>query len=99
MREALESAPDFEVLAHGLSIVCFRHRPSDVSGIGLDEHNRRVAAGLQTGGEAFIAPTTVDGATALRACVVNPRTTADDAAALLDIVRDHARRPVTESDA
>jgi glutamate/tyrosine decarboxylase-like PLP-dependent enzyme len=95
LRDALDAAPDFEVLAHGLSIVCFRHRPSDIPDSSLDEHHRRLAAGLQTGGEAFIAPTTVDSVTALRACVVNPHTTVTDAIALLDIIRVQARRPTS----
>jgi glutamate/tyrosine decarboxylase-like PLP-dependent enzyme len=91
LRDAAEAAPDFEVLAHGLSIVCFRHTPSGLSGGSLDEHNRALAAGLQAGGKAFIAPTTVSGATVLRACIVNPRTTASNLVALLDIIRDQAR--------
>ncbi len=92
LRAALEAAPDFDVLAHGLSIVCFRHVPAGLEGSALDEHNRSLAAGLQSSGEAFIAPTTVGGATALRACIVNPHTTTSDALALLDLIREQARR-------
>jgi hypothetical protein len=38
---------------------------------------------VQLGGRAFLAGTTVNGVFALRACVVNPGTGADDAEALL----------------
>ncbi|MET7400825.1 pyridoxal-dependent decarboxylase [Dactylosporangium sp. NPDC005572] len=77
---AVQLDPDLELLAHGLSVVCFRVA-------GSDELNRQVLAGVQASGRAYLAGTTVDGAFALRACVVNPGTTTADADALLSAVR------------
>jgi aromatic-L-amino-acid/L-tryptophan decarboxylase len=80
--------PDLELLARGLSIVCFRVRP--VPGIEPDRHNEAVLRAVQLGGRAFVSGTTVDGATALRACVING-TTEDDIDALVDTVRTTSR--------
>jgi aromatic-L-amino-acid/L-tryptophan decarboxylase len=82
-------APDLELLAHGLSVVCFRCRPVDWAGDdeALDALNRRVLSAVQLGGRAFLAGTTVDGAFALRACIVNPGTEAADVDALIAEVR------------
>jgi aromatic-L-amino-acid/L-tryptophan decarboxylase len=78
-------APDLELLAHGLSVVCFRCRPVDWPGDAqaLDALNRQVLSALQLGGRAFLAATTVNGVFALRACVVNPGSSAADADAVL----------------
>jgi aromatic-L-amino-acid/L-tryptophan decarboxylase len=83
------AAPDLELLAHGLSVVCFRCRPVDWSGDdhALDALNRQVLSAVQLGGDAFLAGTRVDGVTALRACVVNPGSSAADADAVLGVVR------------
>lgn len=91
LRSALEQADDFDVLAHGLSVVCFRQHPRSLNDDGLDRHNRAIAERLQRDGRAFLAATTVDGVTALRACIVDPRTGPEDIAAVLDAVRDAAR--------
>jgi aromatic-L-amino-acid decarboxylase len=83
------AAPDLELLAHGLSVVCFRCRPVDWSGDdqALDALNHRVLSAVQLGGRAFLAGTHVNGVFALRACVVNPGSSAADADAVLDEVR------------
>lgn len=80
------AAPDLELLATGLSVVCFRCTP------GGDDLNRAVLARLQRGGRAFVAGTTVDGVFALRACVVNPRMGDADAEAIVAEVRSHLPR-------
>jgi glutamate/tyrosine decarboxylase-like PLP-dependent enzyme len=78
---------DLELLAHGLSVVCFRCRPTGPGGHdSLDELNRRVLSTVQLGGRAFLAGTTVNGVFALRACVVNPGSSAADAEAVLEEV-------------
>ena len=82
---AVDSADDLELLAHGLSVVCLRCRPAGVT--DLDGLNRRVLADIQLGGRAFLAGTTVDGAFALRACIVNPGTTEADVDAMVAEVR------------
>ena len=45
---------------------------------------------VQLGGRSFLAGTTVDGAFALRACIVNPGLTTARVAALLGDIRDRA---------
>jgi len=87
LRRDLDQAVDFEVLGHGLSVVCFRHLgPADGQG-GLDQHNELLLHKLQASGRVFLAGTRVDGRVALRACVVNPGTTTADARAIIAEVR------------
>jgi hypothetical protein len=50
-----------------------------------------VLKAVQLGGRAFLAGTTVDGAFALRACIVNPGLTTARVAGLLGDIRDRAR--------
>jgi hypothetical protein len=64
-------------------VVCFRVRPAGVPEDALDGLNRRVLSAVQLGGRAFLAGTTVDGRFALRACVVNPGSSVNDADAVL----------------
>lgn len=95
LRRAVEEAADFELLASGLSVVCFRHRPGGIGAGGmdparLDGHNQAVLKAVQLGGRAFLAGTAVDGVFALRACIVNPGLTSARVPALLDDVRDRA---------
>jgi aromatic-L-amino-acid/L-tryptophan decarboxylase len=79
------AAPDLELLACGLSVVCFRCRPAGrpYDDKALDTLNRNVLSAVQLGGRAFLAGTTVNGVFALRACVVNPGSNAADADAVL----------------
>jgi aromatic-L-amino-acid decarboxylase len=88
---AVDEAADFELLSHGLSVVCFRHRPPHVADTGLDDHNQAVLHRVQNRGDAFIAGTRVGGRFALRACIINPATTTGHTAALLDEIRLAAR--------
>lgn len=87
LRHALEAADDFEVLASGLSVVCFRHLAPGLDDAGQDAHNRALATSLQLGGEVFLASTTVGERMALRACVVNPLTTTRDIPEILASIR------------
>jgi aromatic-L-amino-acid decarboxylase len=103
----VSEAEDFELLAPvELSICCFRYVPPAVrakcaSAAGaererldaeLDELNTRVMHAVQRGGEAYVSNATVKGKFALRACIINFRTTRADLDALLDIVRAAANR-------
>ena len=95
LRRAVGASADFELLASGLSVVCFRHRPAGMDPgrldpHWLDRHNQAVLKAVQLGGRVFLAGTTVDGAFALRACIVNPGLTSDRVAGLLDDVRGRA---------
>ncbi|MDQ6675190.1 MAG: pyridoxal-dependent decarboxylase, partial [Chloroflexota bacterium] len=88
----IEAAPALELLARGLSVVCFRLAPPalGVQADGLDELNRRVLAAVQMSGQAFVTGTSVRGQFALRACVVNPRSAEADIDALVRLVRQLA---------
>jgi aromatic-L-amino-acid/L-tryptophan decarboxylase len=79
----------FELLVEPqLSAVCFRHVPPP--GVDPDEHNRALARAVAADGRILLAPAEVDGATALRACFVNHRTTEDDVRAILTVLTDLA---------
>jgi glutamate/tyrosine decarboxylase-like PLP-dependent enzyme len=93
--ETIEGSDDFELLAPApLSIVCFRHVPRRLAGndIALDDLNRRVMVAVQRDGQSYLSNATIDGRFALRACIVNHRTTTADAAAVLDDIRRSAAR-------
>jgi len=86
LADELRARPDFELMAEPvLSIVGFRYRPA-----GLDEEdrlarlNRRIVNRLVGSGAFFLAPTLLKGCTAMRAAIVNFRTTEDDLRALVD---------------
>jgi glutamate/tyrosine decarboxylase-like PLP-dependent enzyme len=52
----------------------------------LDALNRRVLTAIQLGGEAFLSGTELDGRPVLRACFINPRTTAADVERIVELV-------------
>jgi glutamate/tyrosine decarboxylase-like PLP-dependent enzyme len=81
----VEAERDLELIATGLSVVCFRYAPP-YGERGLDELNRALLLELQLGGRSFISGTTVGGRFALRACMVNPRTSGSDIDALVETV-------------
>ena len=79
---AIDASPDFERLAPApLSIVCFRYRHGD------DEFNRRLMLEVQRDGDAYLSNALIHGRFALRACLVNFRTTPADADRLLATIR------------
>lgn len=82
------AAPDLEVLAEPvLSICCFRFRPAGWDDEArLDALNDAVLHGVRARGRTVTSATRVDGRFAIRPCFVNPRTTLDDADALVDEV-------------
>jgi glutamate/tyrosine decarboxylase-like PLP-dependent enzyme len=76
-------APDLEPLTCNLSITTFRYVPADLRGDPtaepyLHELNNEILHRIQRGGEAFVSNAVIDGKFALRACVVNFRTTRSD---------------------
>jgi aromatic-L-amino-acid decarboxylase len=91
LAEMLRSSDDFEVCEpQSLGIVCFRCRPRKLREGGqqaLDAINQAVLERLQLGGDAFVSSTSLNGVFWLRACVLNPQTTLDDLAALIDAAR------------
>jgi glutamate/tyrosine decarboxylase-like PLP-dependent enzyme len=103
LAEQVERAADFELLAPvELSICCFRYVPpslrAKLATAGADERarleaelnelNERIVAAVQRGGRAYISNAVLRGRFALRACVVNFRTTRRDIELTLDIIRE-----------
>ena len=86
LADEVRGRPDLELMAEPtLSIVGFRYRPAGVtSEDDLARLNRRVVNRLVGSGGFFVAPTLLKGRTALRAAIVNFRTTEDDLRALAD---------------
>jgi aromatic-L-amino-acid/L-tryptophan decarboxylase len=87
LKAMINAADDFDLLAPvGTSIVAFRYHPADHEQ-RLDELNRLIPAVVQRRGRAFLTGTQLSGAETLRACLLNPATTKDDLALLLDEIR------------
>jgi glutamate/tyrosine decarboxylase-like PLP-dependent enzyme len=83
----IETSSDFELLAPvGLSIFCFRYRPSGYDG-DLDALNEWILLALQRAGSSYVSNTRIRGRFALRGCVLNYRTTEADMERLLEDVR------------
>jgi glutamate/tyrosine decarboxylase-like PLP-dependent enzyme len=86
--ERARAEDELELLAEPvLSICCFRFRPpgwDDES--RLDELNQAVLAGIRARGRTVTSGTRVDGRFAIRPCYINPRSTLEDADALVDEV-------------
>ena len=84
--------PELERLTNSLSITTFRYVPPDLQAGGegveayLDKLNLELLTRLQNGGEAYLSNAVVDGKFALRACIVNFRTSLADIDVLPQIV-------------
>jgi len=86
--------PEIEALTQALSIATFRYVPSDLRGrreekdvaAYLNRMNETLLERLQNGGEAFVSNAIVNDRYALRACIVNFRTSEADVDALPDLV-------------
>jgi len=81
-----------ERLTQSLSITTFRYVPPELKGGDeqvdryLDKLNEALLTQLQNGGEAYLSNAVIQGRFALRACIVNFRTSMEDVEALLPIV-------------
>ena len=100
----VEASEDFELLAPvELSICCFRYLPQkwrerlrqassqaelEEINAALDGLNERLMYVVQRGGRAYLSNASLRGRFALRACVVNFRTTRADMDLTLDILRE-----------
>ncbi len=83
----IDASDDFERLAPvPLSIVCFRWKRGD------DAFNKRLMVEVQRDGDSYVSNATINGRFALRACIVNFRTTNADAERLLWSIRRVAAR-------
>jgi len=91
LQEKIRGRSDFELLAAGpLSIACFRYAPPAAG--DLDALNRQLLDIVQREGHVFLTSTLLDGQLALRACIVNFRTTEQDLGFLLDTLAEAGQR-------
>ncbi len=92
MYERIAAFPQLQALSHGLSITTFRYVPSDLDRMDnnvtnyLNDLNCELLTRLQQGGEAYVSNAIIGGKYALRACIVNFRTTLQDVHDLLPLV-------------
>jgi aromatic-L-amino-acid decarboxylase len=94
LADRIRTTPNLELIASGLSVVCFRYvgadprvRPDTAdTQAGRHNINREILDQLQLGGDAFITSTELKGHFVLRACIVNYRSTRADIDRLIDVV-------------
>jgi len=92
MYSCIKRCPELEALTQELSIVTFRYVPREIDRAQqandryLNELNGELLTQLQQSGEAFLSNAVVGEKFVLRACIVNFRTTRDDAEKLPDII-------------
>ena len=102
----VQQHPDFEAMTQHLSITTFRFVPRDLQSTTptpeteayLQRLNQELLTRVERSGEAFLSTAQVNGRFALRACIVNFRTSLADVEALLPLLArlgrdaDHALR-------
>ncbi len=90
--EWVDASDEWEVMApHPLSVVCFRHRPPDLTDTELDAHNLALVEYVNATGEAFFSTTKLNGNVAIRIAIGNERTTEADVAAAWQFLREAGR--------
>jgi len=99
LRQRLRESPDFQIVSVGpLSITCFRYVPDDSRDeAAVDRMNRMLLDAVQHDGEGFLTGTDLSGRFVLRACIVNFRTTEEDVARLVNVVREVGQRVAAQS--
>jgi glutamate/tyrosine decarboxylase-like PLP-dependent enzyme len=92
----VQQHPDFEAMTQHLSIATFRYVPRDRQSpttpdaeAYLDRLNQELLTRVERSGEAFLSQAMVNGRFALRACIVNFRTSLTDIEALLSVISRH----------
>ncbi|MEV4744119.1 pyridoxal-dependent decarboxylase [Streptomyces sp. NPDC049555] len=85
--------PELELVTPpSLAILTFRYRPRDASATwDADAAQAHISRRVCAEGGAVLLTTTVRGATVLRMCTINPASTRDDAAYVLDLVVRYGR--------
>ena len=86
----VQEHPEFEAMTQHLSVTTFRYVPRDLratmhtaeTGAYLERLNQELLTRVERSGEAFLSNATIDGRFALRACIVNFRTSQADIDAL-----------------
>jgi aromatic-L-amino-acid/L-tryptophan decarboxylase len=100
MADAVARHPHLEVMTQTLSITTFRYVPADLRASRgedavaayLDALNAALLDALQCGGQIFVSNAVIHGRYALRACIVNFQTRAEDVDAVPAIVAEHGAR-------
>jgi aromatic-L-amino-acid/L-tryptophan decarboxylase len=90
LHSLVQQHPDFEAMTQHLSISTFRYVPRDLRSTAstpendeyLQRLNQEVLTRVERSGEAFLSNAMVGGRFALRACIVNFRTSMEDIEAL-----------------
>jgi glutamate/tyrosine decarboxylase-like PLP-dependent enzyme len=103
--QLLDDHPDFIALTQNLSITTFRYVPPNLRAkVGdpqveelLGHLNRELLTRLEQSGRVFLSNAVIDGTFALRACIVNFRTSEADIEALPQIIASTARQCVAAS--
>jgi aromatic-L-amino-acid decarboxylase len=91
LREKIRARADFELVAFGpLSVTCFLYTPPGTADV--EALNRKLVPLVQSEGQVFITGTELEGRFALRACIVNFRTTEADLDLLLNVIADAGKR-------
>lgn len=108
--DRVSNHPELEAFTHSLSITTFRYVPPDLKSGSekleeyLNQLNTELLTRLQNSGKVYVSNAVIDGKFALRACIVNFRTSLADIEALPEIVVrmgrevDAALRPETIKD-
>jgi glutamate/tyrosine decarboxylase-like PLP-dependent enzyme len=99
MYERVAAHRELEALTCRLSITTFRYVPSDLPASlssearsrYLNDLNEALLTRLQEGGAVYMSNVVLDGVFALRACIVNFRTSAADVDAIPEIVAREGR--------
>ena len=88
----IDADPELERMADAqFSTVVFRHRPPDLAGKALDDHNARVLERVNGTREVYLSHTRVRGSYALRIAIGNIHTTEVHVRRALEIVKESAR--------
>ncbi|MFG3584322.1 lysine decarboxylase DesA [Streptomyces sp. NPDC047990] len=95
----LAADPRFDVVVEpSLSTLVFRFVPAAVTGpTEIDRANLYARKALFASGDAVVAGTKVGGRHYLKFTLLNPETTADDIAAVLDLIAGHAEQYLGDS--
>ena len=93
LERVIADHPELEALTQGLSITTFRYVPADLQSEAgseqvrgyLNQLNQELLDRIERSGEAFFSNAVIDDKFALRACIVNFRTTLADVEALPEL--------------
>lgn len=97
--EQVVAHPELEALTQGLSVTTFRYVPLDLQSRASEDQieaylnrlNETLQTKLEQGGRAFLSNAVIGGKYALRACIVNFRTSLQDVEALPELVAETGR--------